>query len=260
VERAIDHEIERQARALDAGETLLQETRGWDDDRGVTYRMRVKESSDDYRYFPEPDLPPFRPDTAWLDEVRSGLPELPAARRARYTEQLGLSAYDATVLVGDRAATALFEGALASDPTLPAKRLANWVTGEYLRLAKSGESAAGSGTPSVNPAELGRLVAMVERGELSGTNAKEVFARHVDTGEGVATIVAALGLRQISDESGLLTAIDAVLAANPDAAADVRAGKSQALGFLTGQVMKETRGQANAALVGKLLRERLEAS
>jgi aspartyl-tRNA(Asn)/glutamyl-tRNA(Gln) amidotransferase subunit B len=260
VERAIDHEIERQARALDAGESLVQETRGWDDDRGVTYRMRVKESSDDYRYFPEPDLPPFRPDAAWLDEVRAGLPELPAARRARYTEQLGLSAYDATVLVGDRSATALFEGALAADPTLPAKRLANWVTGEYLRLAKAGESAAGSGTPSVNPAELGRLVAMVEGGELSGTNAKEVFARHVDTGESMVAIVAALGLRQISDESGLLTAIDVVLAANPDAVADVRAGKSQALGFLTGQVMKETRGQANAALVGKLLGERLDAA
>jgi aspartyl-tRNA(Asn)/glutamyl-tRNA(Gln) amidotransferase subunit B len=271
VERAIDHEIERQARALDAGESLVQETRGWDDDRGVTYRMRVKESSDDYRYFPEPDLPPFRPDAAWLEEVRAGLPELPAARRARYAEQLGLSAYDATVLVGDRAATALFEGALAADPALPAKRLANWVTGEYLRLAKAGDAVTGSGAitfggpklsgqGTVSPAELGRLVAMVEAGELSGTNAKEVFARHVDTGESVATIVAALGLRQISDESGLLTAIDTVLAANPDAVADVRAGKSQALGFLTGQVMKETRGQANAALVGKLLRERLDAA
>jgi aspartyl-tRNA(Asn)/glutamyl-tRNA(Gln) amidotransferase subunit B len=260
VERAIDHEIERQARALDAGESLLQETRGWDDDRGVTYRMRVKESSDDYRYFPEPDLPPLRSDPAWLDEIRAGLPELPAARRTRYREQLGLSAYDAIVLVGDRAATSLFEGALAADPTVPAKRLANWVTGEYLRLAKAGESATGSGRPNVNPAELARLMAMVEAGELSGTNAKEVFARHVESGESIATIVAALGLRQISDESGLLTAIDAVLAANPDAAADVRAGKVQAMGFLTGQVMKETRGQANAALVGKLLRERLGAA
>jgi aspartyl-tRNA(Asn)/glutamyl-tRNA(Gln) amidotransferase subunit B len=260
VERAIHHEIERQAKALDAGDSLVQETRGWDDDRGVTYRMRVKESSDDYRYFPEPDLPPLRSDAAWLDEIRAGLPELPAVRRARYAEQLGLSVYDATVLVGDRAATALFEGALSADPALPAKRLANWVTGEYLRLAKSGESAAGSGTPNVNPAELALLVAMVEAGELSGTNAKEVFARHVESGESVATIVAALRLRQISDEGGLLTAIDAVIAANPDAVTDVRAGKSQALGFLTGQVMKETRGQANAAVVGKLLRDRLDAS
>jgi aspartyl-tRNA(Asn)/glutamyl-tRNA(Gln) amidotransferase subunit B len=259
VERAIAHEIERQAGALDAGESLVQETRGWDDDRGVTYRMRVKESSDDYRYFPEPDLPPLRTDQTWLNEISAALPELPAARRARYRKQLGLSAYDATVLVGDRSATALFEGALAADPALPAKRLANWVTGEYLRLARSGESAAGSRAPSVDPAELGRLVSMVDAGELSGTNAKEVFARHVDTGEGVAAIVAALGLHQISDEGGLRTAIDSVLAANPAAVADVRAGKTQALGFLTGQVMKQTRGQANAALVGKLLREALDA-
>jgi aspartyl-tRNA(Asn)/glutamyl-tRNA(Gln) amidotransferase subunit B len=259
VERAIDHEIERQARALDAGETLLQETRGWDDDRGMTYRMRVKESSDDYRYFPEPDLPPLRSDPAWLEEIRAALPELPPARRTRYREQLGLSAYDAAVLVGDPAATALFEGALAADPALPAKRLANWVTGEYLRLVKSGESAAGSG-PNVNPAELGRLVAMVETGELSGTNAKEVLARHADTAESIAVIVAALGFHQISDEGGLRAAIDVVLAANPGAVVDIRAGKTQALGFLTGQVMKETRGQANAAVVGKMLRERLDIS
>ncbi len=260
VERAIDHEIERQAKALDAGETLVQETRGWDDNRGVTYRMRVKESSDDYRYFPEPDLPPFRSDPAWLEEIRAALPELPAARRARYRDALGLSAYDAAVLVGDPAATALFEAALEADPRLPAKRLANWVTGEYLRLAKAGASAAGSGAPRVDPVELARLMTMVEAGELSGTNAKEVFARHVETGEGMASIVAALGLRQISDESGLLAAIDTVIAANPGAVADVRAGKAQALGFLTGQVMKQTRGQANAALVGKLLRERLDAA
>jgi aspartyl-tRNA(Asn)/glutamyl-tRNA(Gln) amidotransferase subunit B len=260
VERAIAHEIERQARALSVGEPVVQETRGWDDDRGMTYRMRVKESSDDYRYFPEPDLPPFRPDPGWLEEIRLALPELPAARRARYREELGLSVYDATVLVGDRAATGLFESVLAADPALPAKRLANWVTGEYLRLAKSGESAAGSGTPSVNPAELGRLVGMVEAGELSGTNAKEVFARHVETGEGVTAIVAALGLRQISDERGLRSVIETVLAANPAAVADVRAGKTQALGFLTGQVMKETRGQANAGIVSRMLRDALNAS
>jgi aspartyl-tRNA(Asn)/glutamyl-tRNA(Gln) amidotransferase subunit B len=259
VERAIGHEIERQARALDAGESQVQETRGWDDERGVTYRMRVKESSDDYRYFPEPDLPPFRTDPGWLAEIRAALPELPSARRARYQEALGLSAYDAAVLVGDPSATALFEGAIAADPALPAKRLANWVTGEYLRLAKSGEGGARSGVPSASAGELARLVAMVEAGELSGTNAKEVFARHVESGEGIAAIVAALGLRQISDEGGLRTAIDAVLAANPGAVSDVQAGKTQALRFLTGQVMKETRGQANAAVVARMLGEALEA-
>jgi aspartyl-tRNA(Asn)/glutamyl-tRNA(Gln) amidotransferase subunit B len=252
VERAVAHEIERQARALDAGETLLQETRGWDDDRGVTYRMRVKESSDDYRYFPEPDLPPLRVDTAWLEEIRSGLPELPAARRARYREELGLSAYDATVIVGDAGATALFEGALATGPSLPAKKVANWITGEYLRLAKGEGPAVGA-----DPAELAALVGLVEAGELSATNAKEVFARHVQTGRGVAALVAEAGYRQISDEGALRSLVLAVLEGNPAAVADVRAGKAQALGFLTGQVMKATRGQANAALVGRLLREEL---
>ncbi len=137
VERAIEYEIARQEAALRAGERLVQETRGWDDERGVTYHMRTKETSDDYRYFPEPDLPPLRVDPAWLEEIAAGLPELPAARRTRYREGLGLSAYDADVLVSDAAASAVFEAALAADPRLPAKRLANWVTGEYLRLSKA---------------------------------------------------------------------------------------------------------------------------
>ncbi len=249
VERAIGFEIERQTRALEAGEPLVQETRGWDDDRGLTYRMRLKEDSDDYRYFPEPDLPPFRTDPAWLAEIRSAMPELPAARRQRYAAAMGLSPYDAAVIVGDGAATALFEGALQADPSLPAKRLANWVTGEYLRLP------AGTG---VAPAQLAALVRMIESNELSGTNAKEILARHAATGETVRGIVAALGLRQISDQGALRTAVAAVLAANPDAVADVRAGKAQAIGFLTGQVMKQTRGQANAAMVQQLLRDALE--
>ena len=134
VERAIAYEIERQAAVLDAGETLVQETRGWHEDRGETYRMRVKETSDDYRYFPEPDLPPLHLDPAWLDELRAGLPELPAARRERYQAVLGLSAYDAAVLVADPDALRLFEATLAADAGLDPKQVANWVTGEYLRL------------------------------------------------------------------------------------------------------------------------------
>jgi aspartyl-tRNA(Asn)/glutamyl-tRNA(Gln) amidotransferase subunit B len=256
VERAIGFEIERQARALASGEPLVQETRGWDEARGVTYRMRVKESSDDYRYFPEPDLPPLRPDGAWLDAIRAALPELPAARRSRYVAALGLSPYDAGVLVADPPATALFEAALAADPGVPARRLAHWVIGEYLRLAKgdAGTEAVGG----ASGAELAALVRLVESGELSGTNAKEVFARHAATGQPVAAIVAEAGFRQISDTGALRAAVAAVIAANPAAVADVRAGKAQALGFLTGQVMRETRGQANAGLVGRLLRDALE--
>ena len=252
VERAIAFEIERQARALDSGERLVQETRGWDDGRGETYTMRLKEESEDYRYFPEPDLPPLRTDAAMIDAIRARMPELPAARRARYSEALGLSAYDASVLAADQRATALFEGVLAADPALPAKRVANWVTGEYLRLAKSG--AAGG---SVSATELAWLVGRVESGELSGANAKQVFERHFATGESASTIVAELGLRQISDTDSLGTAVDAAIAANPAAVADYAAGKEQAIRFLTGQVMKETRGQANAGIVKRMLEERL---
>jgi aspartyl-tRNA(Asn)/glutamyl-tRNA(Gln) amidotransferase subunit B len=251
VERAIAFEVERQGQALDAGEALVQETRGWDDDRGLTYTMRLKEYSEDYRYFPEPDLPPLRIDAAWLDEIRGRLPELPAARRARYRDELGLSAYDAGVLVGDLGATALFEAVLAADPGLPPKKVANWISGEYLRLAKTG------GAGRVHAGELAQLIRLVEDGGLSGTNAKQVFDRHFGSGEPVSDVVAELGLQQISDEAALAEAIDRVLAANPAAVDDVRAGKRQAIGFLTGQVMRETRGQANAGVVQRLIGERL---
>jgi aspartyl-tRNA(Asn)/glutamyl-tRNA(Gln) amidotransferase subunit B len=259
VERAIDHEIERQARALDAGEELAQETRGWDDARGVTVRQRVKETSDDYRYFPDPDLPPLTLDPVWLADLRAGLPELPGARRARYREALGLSAYDAAVIVGDLRATQVFEGALAADATLSPKRLANWVTGEYLRLAKREASPGVETIAPVDPAQLADLVRRVEAGELSGTNAKEVLRLQIEQGKTTAALIEELGFAQISDESALGAAIDEVLAANPAAVSDVRAGKPQAIGFLVGQVMKQTRGQANAAIVQRLIRDRVGA-
>jgi aspartyl-tRNA(Asn)/glutamyl-tRNA(Gln) amidotransferase subunit B len=256
VERAIAFEIERQSRALRAGEPLIQETRGWDDDRGVTYRMRIKESSEDYRYFPEPDLPPLHLDAAYLDGIRASLPELPAARRARYAGDLGVAAADAVTIVADPAATALFEAAVAAGPALPPRKVANWITGEYLRLAK-GEGGADA-VARVSGAELAALVGLVEAGELSGTNAKQVFERHAATGRPVADVVAEAGFKQISDTGALRDAVAGVLAANPAAVADYKAGKQQAIGFLTGQIMRQTRGQANAALVGQLLREALE--
>ncbi|MGA2512841.1 MAG: Asp-tRNA(Asn)/Glu-tRNA(Gln) amidotransferase subunit GatB [Candidatus Limnocylindrales bacterium] len=255
VERAIAYEIERQARVIDGGGSLRMETRGWDEGSQSTYLMRPKEEENDYRYFPEPDLPPLETTPEWLAEIQARLPELPAIRRARYREAFALSAYDAAVLVNDAAATALFEGALAADRGVPPKLLANWVTGEYLRLAK----AEGSGG-SVASAELATLVKLVVDGALSGTNAKEVFAEHFASGASVASIVEARGFRQISDAGALGAAIDAVLAANPAAVADYRSGKGAAVGFLVGQVMKATRGQANAAMVQSALRERLDGA
>ncbi|HET7031313.1 MAG TPA: Asp-tRNA(Asn)/Glu-tRNA(Gln) amidotransferase subunit GatB [Candidatus Limnocylindrales bacterium] len=255
VERAVAFEIERQAAALDAGETLTQDTRGWNEERGTTYVMRSKEDSHDYRYFPEPDLPPLRVDAAWLAGILGGLPELPAARRARYESELGLSAYDAAVIVAEPRATTLFEAARRTAPDLDPKAVANWVTGAFLALLNTEPEAA----ERVDPAELADLVGRVTRGELSGTNAKEVFAAHAADGTAVAAIVETRGLRQISDLSALGSVVDEVIAANPKAVDDFRAGKP-VLGFFVGQVMKATRGQANASVVGEAVRERLEDS
>jgi aspartyl-tRNA(Asn)/glutamyl-tRNA(Gln) amidotransferase subunit B len=254
VERAIAFEIERQAAALGAGEALLQETRGWSEPRGETYRMRVKETSDDYRYFPEPDLPPLHLDATWLAEIQAGLPELPAARRARYQDEMGLSAYDAAVLVADPDAAALFEATLATMPALEPKPVANWVTGEYLRLRR-----ASDGPPTVAAAEFGAIITAVVDGSISRAQGREVLEAHASSGEAAAAIVSARGFRQISDSGAVATAVDEALAANPAAVADYRAGKAQAIGFLVGQVMKATRGQANAALVQAAVRDRLEA-
>jgi aspartyl-tRNA(Asn)/glutamyl-tRNA(Gln) amidotransferase subunit B len=255
MERAIGHEIARLAAMLDAGEPLRQETRGWSDDRSETYHMRSKETSDDYRYFPEPDLPPLHVDPAWLAALRATMPELPAARRARYREAMGLSAYDAAVLVADPDATGLFEATLAVDPAISAKSVANWVTGEYLRLRKG----ADAGDPViVDASELAALVRVVDEGELSRANGKEVLEAHAATGHPAARIIEERGFRQISDSGAVRAAVDAAIAANPAAVADYRAGKQQAVGFLVGQVMKATRGQANAAMVQATVRERLD--
>jgi aspartyl-tRNA(Asn)/glutamyl-tRNA(Gln) amidotransferase subunit B len=251
VERAIAHEIERQARVLDEGGSLRMETRGWDEAHQSTYLMRPKEEENDYRYFPEPDLPPLQTTPQWLAEIRSRLPELPAARRARYQTDLGLSAYDAGVIVNDAAASELFEGAVASGRADLAKTVANLITVEYLRLIKAG------GRGKVLPAQLGQLALAIEQGTVSATAAKTIFAEHFETGAAVESLIDKHG-RQISDAGALTAAVEQVLADNPAAVADYRAGKAAAIGFLVGQVMKATRGQANAAMVQTALHERLD--
>jgi aspartyl-tRNA(Asn)/glutamyl-tRNA(Gln) amidotransferase subunit B len=252
VERAIEFEIGRQAATIESGGSVVQETRGWSDDRGATYHMRTKETSDDYRYFPEPDLPPLHVERAWLDRIAATLPELPADRRARYRDALGLSAYDASVLVADPDASSIFEATLGADHRLAAKSVANWVTGEYLRLRNAAPAPI-----VVVPAELAAIIRAVDEGAISRANGKEVLEAHAATGQLAATIIAARGLRQISDVGVIGAAVDDVIAANPDAVADYRAGKEQAIRFLVGQVMKATRGQADAAAVQAAIRERL---
>ncbi len=261
VERAIAHEVERQAAILEQGGALRQETRGWDDDRGVTYLMRPKEAEDDYRYFPEPDLPPLTVDGRWLAEIAGRLPELPSARRARYRDDLGLSAYDSTVIVNDPDMTTAFEAIVAAGPRLPAKEVANLVTGDYGRAAKdvparSVDGMVGRGTAT----ELADLLARVVGGDLSRANGREVMLEHLRSGRPVSAIVEEKGLRQISDASELERIVAEVVAANPAAVTDFAAGKTQVAGFLVGQVMRATRGQANAQLVGDLVRARLAAA
>jgi Asp-tRNA(Asn)/Glu-tRNA(Gln) amidotransferase B subunit len=199
----IAFEIERQAAALDAGETLTQDTRGWNEDRGTTYVMRSKEDSHDYRYFPEPDLPPLRVEASWLAAIRAALPELPAARRARYEQELGVSAYDAAVIVAEPQAAELFEATRAAAPDADGKTIANWVTGAFLGLLKADPDAAAR----ITPAELADLVRRIGAGELSGTNAKEVFAAHAADGSSVGAIVERLGFHQISDASAVAAVV-----------------------------------------------------
>jgi aspartyl-tRNA(Asn)/glutamyl-tRNA(Gln) amidotransferase subunit B len=253
VERAIDHEIERQGRALDAGEPLVMETRGWDDGRQATYRMRAKETSDDYRYFPEPDLPPLHVDAAWIARVRDELSELPAARRGRY-EALGLSGYDAGVLVADADASRVFDAVTAAHPDLSPKAAANWIVGEYLKLRRRHPDEANARFVA-DPAGLGDIVMLVASGRLTTANGRQAFETHFADGTAVASIVEGAASK-ISDDDALLGHVDAVIEANPRAVADYRAGKP-VIGFFVGPVMKATRGAADAARVTELVRGRL---
>ena len=254
VESALEYEIARQAALLRRGERVRQETRLFDPGKGETRMMRSKEDAHDYRYFPEPDLLPLVVDAAWLETVRSALPELPDAKRARFQSQYQLPVYDAGVMTSSRALAAYYEAAVAAgaDP----KPASNWILTEVLALVNA-RGVDISQSP-VGPAALAGLVAMVGDGTLSSKMAKDVWAAMVETGEDARTVVQRLGLEQIHDAGALLAVIDKVLAANAGQVEKYRAGKTAVLGHFVGQVMKETRGQANPAEVNRLLLERLD--
>ncbi len=255
VRDALEHEAQRQARALDRSERIVQETRLWNPERAVTVPMRSKEYAHDYRYFPDPDLVPVQPEPAWVAAIERELPELPPARRKRFVDQYGLPAHDAELLTGDRALADYFEAAAGvhANP----KALANWIGSELLRELK-GDPAAVLTSP-IGPAALARLVALVDEGTISGKMAKELFERMVRTGEEPDAIVRREGLRQVADEDAIARVIDEVVAAHPGVVADYRRGKKQAAGFLVGQVMKATQGKAAPQVVNRLLGERLGA-
>jgi len=254
VEKAIEYEIERQIRALENGETIVQETRLYDPAHHRTRPMRSKESADDYRYFPDPDLPPLAVDEALIARVRDGLPELPQQRQARYVAALGLPEADAAQLCADRATADYFEAVLAAAPG-EAKVCANWVLGEL--AAALNDAAVPIERSNVSAAALAGLLVRVREGAISGKTAKEVFAA-MWAGEGDAdSVIAARGLRQISDSGALAATIDAVLAEFPKQTADYRAGNEKLLQFFVGQAMKRTRGQANPQQLNALLVEKL---
>jgi aspartyl-tRNA(Asn)/glutamyl-tRNA(Gln) amidotransferase subunit B len=258
VERAIAYEIERQGGALDAGEPLVMETRGWDDGRQATYRMRAKETSDDYRYFPEPDLPPLHVDAAWIARVRAALPELPAARRARY-EALGVTGYDAAVLVADPGMTGAFEAVVAAaGERVPAKEISNFVSGAHARYAKAGGLNAAGTAGASTPDGIATLLAAIVDGTVGRPVGRDLLERHLADGTPAADLLATAGPGPISDDAALLAHVDAVIAANPRAVDDFRAGKPVA-GFFVGQVMRATGGAADAARVTTLVRQRLDA-
>jgi aspartyl-tRNA(Asn)/glutamyl-tRNA(Gln) amidotransferase subunit B len=250
---ALEHEIARQRECMRAGERIVQETRGWDEGRGLTYSMRSKEQAHDYRYFPDPDLVPLSIEKATLDAWRAELPELPAQRRDRFIAQYGLPAYDAGVLTESRADADYFEAAAAAagDP----KQASNWLMGD-VRKSLEGHALSLAQT-KMRPEQLGELIRMVKAGAITGKAAKEVCDVMVASGGDPKAIVAERGLAQVSDESVIAGIVDKVIAAQPDSVAAFKGGKARALDFLVGQVMRESRGKANVDVVKRLLEERM---
>jgi aspartyl-tRNA(Asn)/glutamyl-tRNA(Gln) amidotransferase subunit B len=250
---ALDHEIERQVALIESGGRVIQETRLYNVETGETVGMRSKEHAHDYRYFPEPDLAPLCVTEAWLNHVRERMPELPAGRRGRFIETYGLREYDAEVLTSTRAAGDYFEkvASASGDP----RAAANWVMGDLAgSLKESGKEIRESPVSAEN---LGALVGLIGQGKISGKLAKEIFPKMFATGDAPQTIMDREGLAQISDEGALGEIIDEVIAANPKQVEQYRGGKATVIGFLVGQVMKASRGQADPATVNRMLKEKL---
>ena len=254
VRDAIEHEIARQEAVLRDGAPVTAETRLWDADRGRSAAMRSKEEAHDYRYFPEPDLPPLVIDDAWLAAATGQLPELPAARRARLVADYGLGAADAATLTAERDLCDYFEAAARAHGD--GRTVANWVVNDVLReLKRTGASVAAA---PVAPAQLAALCDLVRAKTISGKIAKEVFARMAASGRGAQAVVAELGLARLGDAGALAGACRAAVVANPKQVAQYRAGKTKVFGFFVGEVMKATRGQADPQVLNEILRRLLE--
>jgi aspartyl-tRNA(Asn)/glutamyl-tRNA(Gln) amidotransferase subunit B len=253
VVRGTEYEIARQTEAYEYGETIDQETRLWDEARGITLTMRSKEESHDYRYFPDPDLVPLVFTQEYLDELKASLPELPADRRTRYIEQYGLPEYDARVLTAEKSIADFVDETVKLGA--PPKIVSNWTMGEVMRLLNE-RNIAPEESP-ITAKQLAMLISLVESGKINNNQAKQVFTEMFDTGQAPEQIVKDRGFEQISDVSALDSIIDAVIAANPEPAERFAAGEDKPLGFLVGQIMRQSKGKAKAPLVNELLRKKL---
>lgn len=265
VARAVTYEIGRQINAIETGERIVQETRGWNDGTGKTVVQRSKEEANDYRYFPEPDIPPLVISREWVDEIRSSLPELPAERKLRFVNDFGLSEYDARLLTSTRSTAEYFEAVVAAGTTtgsdqreVLSKEAANWLNGEMARLMNA-ESVEDVSKTQISPAALATLIERFVKREVNSNTAKQVFEEMWRTGGDPAQIIEDRGLGMVSDSSSLEPVVERVIEANPNVVDDYLGGKQTAVRFLMGQVMKETKGQADPPVVLAMLGEKLAA-
>jgi len=266
---ALEYEAARQRKVAEQGGELVQETRGWVEEKGITVAQRSKEYAHDYRYFPEPDLPPLTLTPAWVKEIESRLPELPELRRARFISQYGLPSYDANLLTSSKSLADYFEACVNSKSLVDlsqgfplekrAKSVSNWLSGEFARLLNLNNIEVDKAEAKVPPPHLVELLDLIDQGTLSGPAAKTVFEEMFHTGKPAKEIVTERELTQISDASAIEEVVRQVIATNTQAVLDFKAGKEQALTFLVGQVMKATKGRANPKLVNEMLRREFEA-
>jgi aspartyl-tRNA(Asn)/glutamyl-tRNA(Gln) amidotransferase subunit B len=256
--RSMEYELTRQAAVLERGEAVQQETLGWDENAGRTYSQRSKEEAHDYRYFPEPDLPPLEVSAEWIDQVRASLPELPDAVRERLAAGMGLSRYDAEVILAEKETVAYFEQAVRASGA-PARAVATWLSGDLFGLLNARNLALiGEDGRAVIPAEdFGELIQMVSRGKINGPTGKKLLAEMLETGKSAGALVSEKGLEQIGDEETLRAAVRKVLAEHPDQVESYRNGKVAVIQWLLGQVMKATGGRANPKTVRGLLEKEI---
>ena len=251
VQNALEYEVRRQRDLLLDGEKVIQETLLWNPDTNRTESMRGKEDAHDYRYFPCPDLVPVDIDEAWIEEIRSSLPELPDQRKNRFIEEYNLPEYDAAILTGSRELADYFETAV--ELCSNAKKVSNWIMTELLRELKGEEISS----CKVTPKQLGELMAMVEKGTISGKIAKTLFTDMLVSGQDPAVLVKEKNLVQVSDEGELLAMVEEIVAANPEQAEQFRQGKTKVMGFFVGQLMKQTKGKANPQMANELFAKTL---